>query len=416
MAIVTTWTATECLALRTAYRMGQKEFAAEIGIGERYLRMWETDTYPISSTGQAGLGTLLARAAGTEIEARFDQLLGRDDDVKRREALKLGAAGALALLGLDEASERVRWLISALGRPSPAALEVMRTQLHLAMRFDDTVGSPAAHGLTAEMQQVAEAMATNSPPGMKREFQTLHAEWTALAGCLAWDAGAVKTARRLYDTARDIADEAEDDDMSAYVLCHLSQLATWERKPRAAVEHAASARGWTAQTEDMRLRAYAAMRAAEAAAIAGQPRACRAALDDAENALSGAGPCDPAESRAYFVGVGLLESYRGNCLSILGDNRAALTASQRSLDLIAPQMTRDRAVTMLEVGRMHAALGDIDGAAAAVGGAAALARENRSPRLSVAVAEGRHHLSPWAATSAVRLLDAEHFTTPDIVS
>ncbi|WP_141718051.1 hypothetical protein [Nocardia altamirensis] len=286
----------------------------------------------------------------------------------------------------------------------------MRETLHQAMQLDDMLGSPAAQGMVVAQQQVTAAMLDNCPPWLKTDVLSLYAEWTGLAGSLAWDAQDYATSARLYTEARENAHEAEDSDLGSYMLCHLSQLATWQRRPRVAVDYAVAARSWVAQSEDRHLRAYVAIRNAEALALADQRSPCLAALDEAEALLAGLEPCHPSESRAYFMGEGIMHSYRGNCLAVQGDAAPAAEASRRALAIMPETYTRDRAVTLLELERALIQLDDIEEAADTVQQAAELAERNRSPRLAVAILDGRQLLSPWSDTRAVRelneLLDA----------
>ncbi len=411
MAIVATWVKEDCAALRYAFGMKQAAFARALGVAERSVRRWEKGER-IGGLGQVTYSTMLAKAS-PDVVARFEQLRGNEDDVNRRQLLKTGAlgAGALATLGLTgETVERAGWLRSGAGRPDSAAVALMRETLHQAMQLDDMLGSPAAQGMVVAQQQVTAAMLDNCPPWLKTDVLSLYAEWTGLAGSLAWDAQDYATSARLYTEARENAHEAEDSDLGSYMLCHLSQLATWQRRPRVAVDYAVAARSWVAQSEDRHLRAYVAIRNAEALALADQRSPCLAALDEAEALLAGLEPCHPSESRAYFMGEGIMHSYRGNCLAVQGDAAPAAEASRRALAIMPETYTRDRAVTLLELERALIQLDDIEEAADTVQQAAELAERNRSPRLAVAILDGRQLLSPWSDTRAVRelneLLDA----------
>jgi hypothetical protein len=419
MDIVATWTAIECVALRHAYQMNQAKFAATLGASERSVRGWEKGQRPVGSHAQSLYAGMLAKAPA-DAAARFTVLRKPedDDDVKRRELLKAGAAasaGALATLSLGDATERANWLLSGAGRPDIAAVNLMRATLHQAMRLDDLLGSPAAQGMVIAQQQVTEALLKDAPPAIRPMLLSLYAEWTGLAGSLAWDVRDYVTAGRLYGQAREFAHEAEDSDLGAYMLCHLSQLATWQKRPRVAVDYAVAARSWAAQSSDRHLRAYVAVRNAEAAAIAGQQTVCLQSLDEADAALVGLKPVHPSQSRAYFMGGAIQESYRGNCLTILGRAEQAAQASRDALAMMQPEYVRDRAVTLLELERALIQLDSIEEAATAVSEAAELAEQNRSPRLAGAIIEGRHQLAPWASTRAVRDLDAE-LAARDIVT
>ncbi|WP_157227656.1 hypothetical protein [Nocardia asiatica] len=407
MVSVREWTGKESRALRDAFRMSQAAWARKLGANERTVKRWEAGG-AMRPAYQAVLDTTLSMAPA-EVVAAFRARLHptQEDDVDRRQLFKVSAlgAGGLAMLGIGDA-DRARWLMSGAGQPDAAAVEVVRNTLYSAMQLDDTLGSPAAQGVVIAQQQLTEAMLRECPVQLRPAVLSLYAEWTGFAGCLAWDSGEYDSAARLYKLARETAHEAEDADLGAYMLCHLSQLAIWQRRPRVAVDHAVAARSWVAQSEDAPLRAYVAMRAAEAAAVAGQRQACLVALDEADQAIAGVEPCHPSRSRAYFVSEAMMHSYRGNCLSILGEARSAAAATRQALTLMQPQYVRDRAISLLELERSLIQLGEVDEAATAVGDAADLTAQCRSPRLAAAIRDGRRVLSPWAGSRPVRSLDA----------
>ncbi|OXR39711.1 hypothetical protein B7C42_08213 [Nocardia cerradoensis] len=418
MDIVATWTDIECAALRHAYQMNQTKFAQALGAAERSVRGWEKGQRPVGYTAQGLYAGMLAKAPA-EVKARFHVLRKpEDEEHERRELSRVGTAigaAALASLGVGDTVERANYLMSGAGRPDSAAVDLMRSTLHQAMQLDDLLGSPAAQGMVVAQQQVTEAMLRDTPATLRPMLLSLYAEWTGLAGSLAWDVRDYATSGRLYTQAREFAHEAEDSDLAAYMLCHLSQLATWQKRPRIAVDYAVAARSWVAQSADRHLRAYVAVRNAEAAAIAGQHSVCLESLDDADAALVGLQPVHPSQSRAYFMGAAIQESYRGNCLSVLGRAEAAAQASRSALALMQPEYVRDRAVTLLELEGALIQMGSIEEAATAVADAAELAEQNRSPRLAGAIADGRHRLAPWASTRVVRELD-EQLASRDIVT
>ncbi|MEV4127175.1 helix-turn-helix transcriptional regulator [Nocardia sp. NPDC049707] len=413
--MVSEWNGENCRALRGAFRMTQRQFADKIGVNVRTLKKWEAGKLP-GVECQAALDTMLS-GASEDVAKAFRRLRPDDpeeDAVDRRQMLAL--LGGLTAIGLGADIDRAQWLLSGAGRPDSWALERIRSTLHEAMLLDDALGSPAAQGMVVAQQQLTEAMLGDCPAGLRAAMLSLHAEWVGLAGALAWDQNDYVTAARLYNLGRDIAHEAEDSDGAGYMLAGLSQLAIWQGKPRIAVDHAVAARSWVAQSADFGLRAYVAMRTAEAYATAGQRRACLDALEEATRAMDGvAVELSPADSRAYYVSQPFLESYRGQCFSLLGDAAEAVEASRRAIAAIEPTRTRDLALTLLELERALIQVGDIDEAAAVVGQAADLTQRNRSPRLSGAIRDGRKALSPWAGSRAVQDLDAR-LAARDIVA
>jgi tetratricopeptide (TPR) repeat protein len=407
MATVGAWTGKETRALRDAMRLSQLEFATELKLAEKTVYRWEAGG-KVSPNGRRQLDDLLGRAP-QHVLARFTELLHGGEDVRRRTLFKAAPVAAAGLLAIGLDTDHVDWLASGAGQPDMAAIDLLRQTLYNTMRLDDTLGSPAAQGAIIEQQRVVEALLRDCEDDdtVKPALQSLHAEAIGFAGALAWDAGEYTAAYRLYNLAKDTAHDAEDGDLAAYMLCGLSQLAIWEKKPRVAMDHAVAAQAWVRYSEDLPLQLYADMRMAEAAAIAGQKRACLAALDSAGSRIGEVSPGDPADSRAYFVGAAFYESYRGGCLTLIGEHGDAVEASRRAIAALPTAYTRDRAVTLLELERGLLAMNEVEEAAHAVRAAAALTRKNRSPRLRTAIRDGRADLEPWAKTRAVRELDDE---------
>lgn len=394
MIVVTTWTAADCRALRTALGLQQADLARLMTVHKRSVTRWENGGI-IGKVAQAGLSTMLARFTPAE-NAAFRQARGDHDNT--------------------DASGDTEAIAYRAGRPDAHAVAAVRSTLWAAMELDDQLGSPAALGIVTAQQRLTGAMLRSCASELRPTLLSLYAEWHGLAGVLAADAGDHAAAGELYEQGYELAHDAEDDDLAAYLLCHMSQLAIWQNRRRIASDHAVAARSWVSQSEDRRLRAYVAIRMADAAALNGHRSAALSALDDAALALDGLSPsCHPSQSRAYFTGPGLLTSYQGDVLTKLGDAAGGEAASRRAVDQIAPRFIRDRAVTMLERSRPLVRLGEIDEAAAVIGAAAELTEQNRSPRLAEAVVDARRELSPWAATPAVRDLD-EELVARDIVT
>lgn len=399
MYVVTEWTDRDCRALREALGLTQAQFGDQFHVTGRTVIRWEKGK-PIGKQGQIDLSTRLASLTRDQAEAF--------------RCFRDGGDPAAALS--DPSGLIIRRLDGGAGRPDVAVVALIRSTLHAAMELDDKLGSPAAIGLVTAQQHLTEAMLRDCRDELRPALMSLRAEWRGLAGVLAADEGDHATAAQCYEDAREYAHDAEDDDLAAYMLCHMSQLAIWQQRRRIAVDHAVAARAWVAQSPDRRLRAYAAIRMADAAALAGQQRAALAALEDAETALDGLSACShPSESRAYFVGPGLLESYQGLVRTHLGMAVPAEIASRRAVAQIPPHFPRDRAMTLIELARPLVLLDQIDEAAKVVAAAAELTEQNRSPRLTEAVIDARRRLAPWSTTPAVRDLD-EQLIARDIVS
>lgn len=415
MATFDTWTGTHSGALRNALRMSQRDFAKRLGAGLRSVNRWEADG-PISHVFQGALDTL-ASSLTPEARRVFQYLLDGEDPEEQvtQQLISSMPVGGLATLGLSrDVAARAEWLLSGAGRPDMRVVERIRTTLHDQMLNDDLLGAPAAQGTVISQQELAEALLLSCPEALKPHLLSVYAEATGFAGCLAWDMDDVATARRLYNLARDAAHEAEDNDLSAYVLCHLSQLALWEGKPRIGVDDAVAAVAWAKDSRDILLRSYTNVRAAHAYAKAGQRKGCLDALEVAEADLRNVHGNTPADSRAYFHGPGLFYSYKGECLGLLGDHKEAAVASRKALTLIDADKIRDTALSMLDLHRALLRLNEVDEAAKWLGDAAVLTETNRSRRLISALSDARKGLAPWSRDPAVRRLD-ERLASRDIV-
>lgn len=227
------------------------------------------------------------------------------------------------------------------------------------------------------------------------------------AGWLSFDLVSYETSGRHYEEARIAAHEAEDTDLSVFVLCNMSHLATWQGRPRIGIDHAMAAQNWANETGDGLLRAYTADVAARAYAGMGNHRACLDALDIAQTGIADAVPQTPATSFAYFYGPAQLAATRSLCLLQLGDAAPAEEAARESLTRMGNSFVRNRAFSTIYLGNAYLAAGDLEQAAATVGDGAALAARNRSARVLQTIDQARAGMSPWESTPAVRELDAK---------
>ncbi|MFE3060869.1 hypothetical protein [Nocardia sp. NPDC059236] len=374
--------------------MKQTELADDLLAGLRTYKRWENGG-TIGEGGHAALSARLAKLSPSQAEA-FRRFRNGDEPEPA------------------EVQSEPRRLDA--GRPDAATIASVRTTLWAAMELDDKLGSPAALGLVTAQKALTAAMLRDCGPELQPALLSLYAEWHGLAGALAADDGDHATAAQCYEDAREYAHDAEDDDLAAYMLCHMSQLAIWQGRRRIAMDHATAARSWVTQSADRRLRAYVGIRFADAAGRIGQRMAALSALDDAAHALDGLTlSCHPSESRAYFVGPGLLESFSGLVHTQLGDPARGAEASRHAVGLIPETFVRDRALTLLELADPLGRMGEIEEAAAVVGHAAEMTAQNRSPRLADSIRSARAQLLPWAATAPVIALD-EQLVARDIVS
>jgi tetratricopeptide (TPR) repeat protein len=223
------------------------------------------------------------------------------------------------------------------------------------------------------------------------------------AGWLSFDLGDFESARYYYEDARALAHEAENVELGTYALCLMSQLATWQRKPRIGIDHAVAAGEWAKRTDDVLLRAYAADVTARAYAADSQSEPCLAALDAAGVALTKTDNQQP--SYIYYYDEGIHSATRSLCYLELGEPQRAATCAQQSLKTLDRSYARNVAFVTLDLGIACAQSDEIDEAARLLGDAGEIAACNSSARLNSQLQQARADMRPWQHTAAVRALD-----------
>jgi DNA-binding XRE family transcriptional regulator len=335
------------------------------------------------------------------------------DGVNRRELLRLlGVTTAevtvpplLASLNSDEQG-RVVHAVGAPSRIDGLTIQHIESVLHAAMHQDDVLGPHAVLETVLAQRNLVRTLVTECPSGLRRRLLTLYGNMSRFAGWLSFDLADYETSSHYYEEARLAAHEAEDIDLSVFVLCNMSHLATWQGRARVGVDHAMAAQNWANDTDDGLLRAYTADVAARAFAGMGNRRACFDALDKATAGMADARPHTPATSLAYFYGQGQLASTRSLCLLQLGDVPHAEKAARQSLSLVGSSFVRNQAFSTIHLGNAYLAAGELEQAAQTLGDGAALAARNRSARVVQTIERARASMRLWQDTPAVRELDA----------
>lgn len=327
--------------------------------------------------------------------------------VKRRDALRtLGWAATAASVGhsLDpDEHARVAAVLSNPGRVDAQTIEHIEAVLWRCERQDDTLGPQGVLDTVLAQRNLARALVPECPAVLRLRLLSVLSDASRQAGWLSFDLNDLTSAEYYYEDARTLAHEAENVELGAIVLCGMSHLATWQRKPRIGIDHAVAAGQWANRTGDMRLRAYCADIAAKAYSADGQRDACLTALDAAETTLARTG--EQQSGFVYFYGEGAHTLNCGQCHLKLGDAERAADYAQRSLAALDPSFTRLVAFTSVNLGQAYTRSGEIDGAARLLGDAGEIAAHNSSARLIERLRQARADLRPWVNTVAVRTLD-----------
>ena len=324
----------------------------------------------------------------------------------RRDVLCLLAWAASAASVLPavagEGHARVASVLGASGRVDAQTIEHIEAVLWHCRHQDYALGPRAVLTTVLAQRDLARALVPDCPDSLRPRMLSVLSEASRQAGWLSFDLQQFGHAGYYYEDARALAHEAENTGLGAFVLCEMSQLATWQGKPRIGLDHAVAAGQWADRTGDVRLRAYTADVAARAYAANGQRDACVNALDTAHAALTRADDQTPSFV-VYDEAVHI--SIRGDCHLKLGETDPAVSYAQQSLELLDRSYARDVAMTIVDLGEAYVLCNEIDEAARLLGDAGEIAARNSSVRLTGRVVQARAGMQPWEHTAAVRALD-----------
>jgi hypothetical protein len=341
---------------------------------------------------------------------RFVQFLSSwAHTMDRRNALRmLGLAASAASLSLPaiidgDEQHRVVSVISTPSRVDTQTIEHIEAVLGHCERQDDVLGPRAVLATILAQRDLARELVPECPPALRPRMLSALSEASRQAGWASYDLNLFDHADYYYEDARAVAHEAGNIGLGAFVLCQMSQLATWQGKPHIGIDHAVMAELWAHRTDDILLRAFAADMAARAYAADGQRDACLAALDTAHTTLTTAGDHTPSHIPSYDEALHI--SFRGECHLKLHEGHPAAEYCQQSLTSLDQSFTRATAFATVHLGMAHAQCKEVDEAARLLGDAGDIAARNSSARLTERLQQARAMLQPWEHTTAVRQLD-----------
>ncbi|MGK5531894.1 hypothetical protein [Streptomyces sp. URMC 129] len=349
-------------------------------------------------------------------DAAFGQLIqflstwGRS--MERRNILHMlgwaaiAAAAAPPAAALDPEEEaRVLGTVLQPGRVDASVLDHMEEVLRLAEQDEHRRGPHAALDTVLAQRNLSRVILDHCPSALRPRVLSVHAEASRLAGWLSFDLNDFDGAGYYYEHARATAHEAENTELGARVLCMMSYLATWRGQPRIGIDHAVAAQAWAARTDDDALRGFAVDVAARAYGANGDYDECLRSLDEAHHYLTIASGSSSPVFHVYDAadgqgGIALLAGIRGKCLVDLDRPREAVAATEEGLQHMG--QNRPVALSKIDLGLALTRMGEIEGAAMAIGEAAELAGRNRSGRALERLHAAAAQLEPWSGTPAVR--------------
>ncbi|MGH3901522.1 MAG: hypothetical protein ACRDTA_25370 [Pseudonocardiaceae bacterium] len=334
--------------------------------------------------------------------------------VSRRVLLsKLGTAcTAAAIAPLFEMlnPDEHEWVVPAMQNPENfdlAALSYCERMITNLRPQDNALGPQLTLHSAIGHRQMVQRLTQAAPETFQQRAVSAYAELTQFVGWLCFNLGDYRSAQHYYDDARNAAHNAQNVELVTYILCTMSQLATWQGKPRVGIDHALAAAVWADQAHSPLARAYAADVAVRAYSADNQPDKCREILDQEYAALQAVRADEPSASWWYFYDESFYWGTEGQCALKLQRPDAAIIALDKSLTLVDPANLHNRTFRLLNRAEARIQQAEVDEASSIVADVARLTSGNGSQRISQRITDVRGLLTPWERTKPVRELDQQ---------
>ena len=317
-----------------------------------------------ASPAEEPVRNLAPRAGAGVEETGADE--GGEDDVRRRDVLKLAGAATVGApwRRLADAIERER-------PPDAALLAMVQDRTTEFFRLEETapartiLDSLSEHG--GALQQL---LRSTSVAQDRRLLLSAAGETEALAGWMAFDLSRPREAQARYRRALRMADEAGDGPLTACALNYWSYLLASQDRSREAVELLDRA-GEKVRGSAPATQAWVAGRQAEEAARTGDPDTTERALARAFTAYDYARP-HHERSWTSFFGPSRLGGLAVSAYGRIG-HRETDGLADSLLSSLSPTETKVRALVIADLALSAAAAGEVDRAAELVDRALPLA-------------------------------------------
>jgi len=280
--------------------------------------------------------------------------------IMNRRALLAGAGGASGSLAAS------RLAGAPAGRTRHSEVAALRHAAETIRHGDSRHGggSTQAHRAVRLLDERAlPLLTTRLASRTERELCSVSAELARLAGWAALDVGQHGTAFYHFDHALNWSRQANDDNLSCYILATMALLATLRNSPATALDMAegsvqtAGARGTRVNA---RVLSFTRLIEARAHARAGDARAASSALAAAEHLLEQTSAQDGAPAWIDFLTHPRLASDAAEIHRDLGNARACLAWNEQAAAMPPTDFTRSVGMRLAVVATAHLRLGDLD--------------------------------------------------------
>jgi tetratricopeptide (TPR) repeat protein len=327
-----------------------------------------------------------------------------DDDLKRRTFL-LGIPAAW-ILSRSRLSHPFGIRVQAAALDE-ATLDELAAAIAAEKRLCHQLGSRAVYEpIIGHVRRATGLLRGSPPPGLRPRLAAIASEAAAEAGFVCNDQRQLPAARSYYQLAAELAHEADDPSLEAFVLGNWSMRLKESGDAPQALPFLGSAQTVAARRPSPATLAYLATAEADTRASLGDADASLRALDRAEGALDRG---DPAEDSRlfYWLNDAVLAGWRGRCLTRLGrvdDADASLTRAVSAWD---PSFVYERAITLVGLAALRLRQEELEECCRLAEEGLALAVSTSSPGIVERVQDLRLELEPWRDSPGVKDLDEQ---------
>lgn len=283
----------------------------------------------------------------------------------RRPAAELGFGdGPASLLARASAAAEPWELMEALERTSigPGALEELeRTAVRYVLAYPSTPPMVLLDPVIGHLRRVIDKLNQGQAPSRRRRLASVAAQLAATAGSLAFDLRNPEKANAYFRGAMMAGDEAEDDDLRAWVLATHSLVPTYAGDCRSALKLLDRALAFAANSGGPTRRSWVAALKARAHAGLGQRKECYEALGIAEDSMDRLTDVDKRSPTDFFDRP-RLEALRGSCLLGLGQAQKAERILQDALSSRDASHVKGCTLVRLDLASVYIRTKNLDGA------------------------------------------------------
>jgi tetratricopeptide (TPR) repeat protein len=310
-------------------------------------------------------------------------------------------------------------LIEAVERPligAVALAELERTVVSYVQAYPSTPPATLLQPVIEHLRRIIDKLNQAQPPKQRQRLDTVAALLAATAGSLSFDLRNPEKALAYFGAAMIAGDEAEDDDLRAWILATQSLVFTYTTHHTSALELLGRALEFAMRSSPTRQAWVAALKAKAHAAHAGQCNDmeahvahmeqynCMRALELAHVAISRAQKDGPRPGTDFFDQP-RLDGLRGSCLALLGKADDARVILEQVLYARDKSNLKGLALVKLDLASTYIADKQPEEACSLVTDALSIPHEvHVDPILRQAVLV-RGRLDPWKNIPAVKQLD-----------